>query len=64
MADSYSSNVVACVRFGSSGPVSTLGDKTGLFDWTGAGNAAQVPEGDSITGRSCSPERVHHVRAA
>ena len=50
MADSYSSNVVACVRFGSSGPVSTLGDKTGLFDWTGAGNAAQVPEGDSITG--------------
>ena len=50
MADAYSANVVACVRFGSSGAVSTHGDKTGLFDWTGVGNAAQVPEGDSITG--------------
>ena len=50
MADAYSSNVVACVRFGSSGAVSTHGDKTGLFDWTGAGNAAQVAEGDAYAG--------------
>ena len=50
MADAYSSNVVACVRFGSSGAVSTHGDKTGLFYWTGAGNAAQVVEGDALTG--------------
>ena len=50
MSDAYSENVVACVRFGSSGAVSTHGDKTGLFDWTGAGNAAQVVEGDALTG--------------
>lgn len=50
MADAYSANVVACVRFGSSGAVSTHGDKIGLFDWTGAGNAAQVADGDALTG--------------
>ena len=50
MADAYSSNVVAFVRFASSGAVTTYGDKTGLFDWTGAGNAAQVVEGDALTG--------------
>lgn len=50
MADAYSSNVVACVRFGSPGAVTTIGDKTGAFDWTGAGNAAQVAEGDALTG--------------
>lgn len=50
MSDAYSENVVAEVRFGSSGPVTTIGDKTGLFEWTGAGNAAQVVEGGSLTG--------------
>lgn len=50
MADAYSANVVACVRFGSPGAVTTIGDKTGAFDWTGAGNAAQVAEGDALTG--------------
>lgn len=50
MADAYSANVVACVRFGASGPISTHGDKTGLFNWTGAGDATQVVEGDALTG--------------
>ena len=50
MADAYSANVVACVRFGSPGAVTTIGDKTGAFDWTGSGNAAQVAEGDALTG--------------
>ena len=50
MADAYSANVVACVRFGSPGAVTTIGDKTDAFDWTGAGNAAQVAEGDALTG--------------
>ena len=50
MADAYSSNVVAFVRFGSSGPITTIGDKAEAFDWTGAGNAAQVTEGDALTG--------------
>ncbi len=58
MSDAYSENVVAEVRFGSSGPVTTIGDKTGLFEWTGAGNAAQVVEGGSLTGSYLSLDGV------